>query len=150
FISSKQVVCRTTCISFADQSANNPTSWHWFFNGGTPSQSTSQNPLTVCYNIAGDYDVRLIVSNPYGSDTLTMANFIHVVDTCPRPIANFAASDTLPFCSRTCLHFSDSTQNVDPTTTWEWHFPGAYPDSSDFPNPDSICYNDDGVFDVML
>ena len=58
------------CVNFIDQSINNPTSWSWTFNGGSPSGSTTQSP-SVAYSTAGTYDVTLIVSNTFGSDTLT-------------------------------------------------------------------------------
>jgi hypothetical protein len=56
---------------------NNPTSWSWTFNGGTPSASTAQNP-SVIYNTEGPYDVSLTATNAEGSDTKTVAGYITV------------------------------------------------------------------------
>lgn len=53
------------------------TSWHWSFPGGTPSTSTSQNPL-VTYDSAGIYDVTLIVDATGGGDTMTKKDYIVV------------------------------------------------------------------------
>lgn len=64
-------------ICFTDLSENEPTEWAWQFEGGTPVSSSEQNP-TIIYNIPGIYDVTLIVSNNYGSDTLTISNYINV------------------------------------------------------------------------
>jgi PKD repeat protein len=64
-------------VNFTDTSSNNPTSWSWSFEGGTPSTSTAQNP-TVTYNTAGTYDVSLTVSNSAGSDSETKYNYITV------------------------------------------------------------------------
>ena len=66
-------------VTFTDQSTNNPTSWSWTFEGGTPSASTTQNP-TVTYNTPGTYDVSLIATNAAGSDTETKADYITVTD----------------------------------------------------------------------
>src|SRR5262249_55481423 len=73
------------CTNFFDQSTNNPTSWQWSFPGGTPSSSTEQNPTNICYNLPGTYDVTLITTNAYGSDTLTLNNYITVYATPPFP-----------------------------------------------------------------
>jgi PKD repeat protein len=53
-------------VQFQDLSTNNPTSWSWDFGDGT--SSSVQNPLHQ-YPKEGAYNVRLTVSNPYGSDT---------------------------------------------------------------------------------
>jgi PKD repeat protein len=66
-------------VNFTDQSTNNPTSWNWTFEGGTPGSSTAQNP-TVTYNTAGTYDVTLFVANAAGSDTETKTDYITVAE----------------------------------------------------------------------
>jgi PKD repeat protein len=53
-------------VQFKDLSTNNPVSWSWQFGDGT--SSSEQNPRHV-YPQEGAYDVRLTVSNEYGSDT---------------------------------------------------------------------------------
>ncbi|MDC3260227.1 FG-GAP-like repeat-containing protein, partial [bacterium] len=60
-------------IDFFDQSSNNPTSWTWYFSGGSPSFSTQQNPSVITYNTPGIYDVTLVVINALGIDTLVKA-----------------------------------------------------------------------------
>jgi len=64
-------------VNFTDQSTNNPTSWSWVFEGGTPGTSTSQNP-TVTYNTVGTYDVTLTVYNTAGSDVELKSDYITV------------------------------------------------------------------------
>ena len=54
--------------------------WNWEFEGGTPATSTALNP-TVTYNEAGNFGVRLTVTNADGeSDTKYMPNYISVVE----------------------------------------------------------------------
>ena len=77
FTSDYTTVCANFCIQFNDQSLNNPNSWLWSFPGGTPSSSTSQNPL-VCYYTAGTYNVTLITHNTFGYDTLLFPNYVTV------------------------------------------------------------------------
>ena len=63
-------------VLFTDLSSY-PDNWEWQFEGGTPESSTEQNP-TIVYNDFGIYDVRLIVTNEFGSDTLSVPDYITV------------------------------------------------------------------------
>jgi hypothetical protein len=65
-------------VVFTDESTGNPTSWQWTFEGGDPSTSTLQSPPPVTYNSAGLYGVTLVVTNPAGSDTMSISDFINV------------------------------------------------------------------------
>jgi len=85
FAASDTMVCEKFCVNFFDSSLNNPTSWLWLFTGGNPSSSTVQNPMNICYNFPGTYDVTLITTSANGNDTLTLANFITVNPTPPAP-----------------------------------------------------------------
>lgn len=60
--------------------------------------------------------------------------------------AAFEPSDSI-FCAGTCISFSDLSSNA---TSWQWSFPGASPSSSTDQNPQSICYNTAGTYDVTL
>jgi uncharacterized protein (TIGR02145 family) len=62
-------------VQFFDFSDNTPTSWNWDFGDG--GSSTLQDPQHY-YETVGIYSVSLIVSNPYGSDTLTKVDLITV------------------------------------------------------------------------
>ena len=71
------LLCIGKSIQFEDSSkwANN---YYWIFPGGTPSTSTLKSPI-VFYNNPGSYHVKLIVSNPEGSDSTTKLNLISVI-----------------------------------------------------------------------
>jgi PKD repeat protein len=77
FTASATTVYEGQNVTFTDTSSNNPTSWSWTFDGGTPSSSTAQNP-TVTYDTAGTYTVSLTAANPAGSDTETKTGYITV------------------------------------------------------------------------
>ncbi len=62
-------------IQFTDLSSGAITSWLWNFGDGTTS--TAMNPAHT-YTTAGKYTVTLTVSNVYGSDTKTIAQYIDV------------------------------------------------------------------------
>ena len=67
-------------VSFNDLSTNNPTSWSWTFEGGTPGSSSVQDPV-VNYVTPGVYTVELTATNADGSDTETKTGYITVSAT---------------------------------------------------------------------
>ncbi len=77
FTASQTVINVGNSVSFTDKSTNDPTSWSWTFEGGTPSSSTEQAP-TVQYNSSGTYSVSLSASNSSGEDTKTKTGYIVV------------------------------------------------------------------------
>ncbi len=70
-------ICPGTCTDFTNLSVN-ATSYHWTFTSASPSVSTDANPVSICYNVPGTYDVQLIASSTTGSDTLLLHNYITV------------------------------------------------------------------------
>jgi hypothetical protein len=78
FKASKTLVNMTEPISFSDQSSYNPTSWSWQFPGSNTPTSSQQNPANITYSSPGIYQVTLIASNSFGSDTLIKTCYINV------------------------------------------------------------------------
>lgn len=65
-------------VNYTDLSVNNPTSWSWEFEGGTPSTSNLQNPTNVTYSTAGVYQVKLVSTNTHGFDEEIKIGYITV------------------------------------------------------------------------
>lgn len=65
-------------VVFHDLSTGWPVSWHWEFEGGKPETSDLQEPGAVVYDRLGMFNVKLVVSNAFGSDSLVRENFIRV------------------------------------------------------------------------
>jgi len=88
-----------TAVSFTDNSWCNPTSWSWSFPGGTPSSSTSQNPV-ITYNTAGVYSVTLTATNANGNDTEIKTDLITVIDCgdLSLPFSEDFSDGSLPNC----------------------------------------------------
>ncbi|MCY7410504.1 MAG: T9SS type A sorting domain-containing protein, partial [Chitinophagales bacterium] len=79
FNASDTTLCEKFCINFFDSSTNNPVAWEWIFEGASPATSSLQNPIGICYQDPGAYDVTLITTNANGnSDTLILDNYITV------------------------------------------------------------------------
>lgn len=64
-------------VKFFDLSVNQPSSWTWTFEGGTPASSTTQNPV-ISYNNPGTFRVSLVATNIQGSNTITKNGYITV------------------------------------------------------------------------
>ncbi len=97
FISSDTTFCDKKCLDFTDLSTNNPTSWQWIFPGATPASDSVQNPVNICYNAYGTFDVTLIACNAAGCDTLHVPAFITEFQLPPQPVIT-QSNDTL-YCS---------------------------------------------------
>lgn len=77
FSASTQSAIINSAINFYDQSLGNPSAWEWTFPGGTPSSSTTKNPV-VSYTANGVYDVKLKVINALGVDSVVKVSNITI------------------------------------------------------------------------
>jgi len=137
-------------ISFTDLTLGVPYTWEWTFEGATPSTSTEQHPQNIVYEQEGTYAVTLIVTNPIGSDTLTMENYI-TVQPAQAPMVDFAASETTG-CSGLAVEFTDMSENC--PESWLWSFT---PSDVTFVNGTSeisqhpvVVFNANATYDVSL
>ena len=64
-------------VHFMDNSAGNPLSWSWTFEGATPSTSSEMNPI-VSYQQPGTYSVKLVISRNGAVDSLVRNQYIEV------------------------------------------------------------------------
>lgn len=110
FTASSTNVCVGSQITFTDQSTGSPLSWKWSFTGGTPDTSSAQNP-SVTYNQQGTYNVKLVIANSIGSDSLTKTAYITVM---PLPVAGTVStgSDTICAGGTAQLNVTGDTGNI--------------------------------------
>ena len=87
------LICPGNCTDFSNFSLN-ASSFQWYFTGASPSTSSDVNPVSICYNTPGSYDVTLIAIGAGGSDTLLLTNYITVYPT-PPPQSITQNGDTL-------------------------------------------------------
>ncbi len=130
-------------VDFTDESIGDPAEWAWTFYGGTPETSTEQNPTGIGYSTQGSFDVKLVVVNQYGSDSITEEDYV-IVDG---PFADFEADLTSIEVGES-VTFTDLTIN-DPTS-WNWKFFGGSPGSFSGQDPPPITYNAVGDYDIKL
>lgn len=144
FIGNPTTITVGGSVNFTDQTTNNPTSWEWTFDGGTPATNTGQNPI-ITYNTPGTYTVVLKATNNAGNDTKTKTNYITVVDAGTL-VADFTANQTTINIGGT-VNFTD--QSLGEITSWSWQFPGGNPATSTNQNP-SVTYGTAGSYNVTL
>lgn len=77
--------CAPVTVNFTTTQASNVT-YNWTFEGGTPSTSSSSNPI-VNYTSIGDYDVTLTGTNGVCYDSKVKPNFISVTGVPAAPAA---------------------------------------------------------------
>ena len=111
-----QNICMNQSIQFTSASTGQPTSYNWSFQGGTPSTSTSQNPI-VTYNSSGTFNVSLTVSNLNGTDVATQTGYITVAgaSTNTLPVNEGFTATTFPPSSPAVWSIINTDGG---TTTW--------------------------------
>jgi PKD repeat protein len=62
------------------------------------------------------------------------------------PVSHFTFTDST-FCEGVCVNFSNQSVNA---TSYQWFFPGGSPSYDTLANPQNICYNIPGSYDVTL
>ncbi len=85
FNSSQRTICAGQSVTFTDASFNGVTQRSWAFDGGSPANSTSTNPV-VTYDTPGQYNVSLTVSNSSDSEAVTEQQYITVLPTTGMPL----------------------------------------------------------------
>ena len=65
-------------VQYKNLSSGPITSYHWIFEGGTPSFSSAQIPTPIYYYKPGSYKVSLTVTSPDGQDSLVRSSYISV------------------------------------------------------------------------
>ncbi|MBI4267984.1 MAG: PKD domain-containing protein, partial [Chloroflexi bacterium] len=124
-------------VTFTDTSTGAPTKWLWEFGDGT--SSTSQNPPPKTYSTAGNYLVKLTVTNAVA--TVSTSQTVAIVSV---PVASFVRSlpNGIPPVS---INFTDSSTGN--PTNWLWSFGDN--STSTLQNPSHI-YAAPGTYTVNL
>ncbi|MCD4729111.1 MAG: PKD domain-containing protein, partial [Bacteroidales bacterium] len=137
-------------INFTDLTLCVPTSWEWFFQGGTPANSFEKNPEGIVYMTEGTFDVTLTVSNSQGTDTKTITDYITVSATAV-PEVYFVASDSIT-CSGMEIQFFDMSTNC--PTGWQWEFDPSTVSYLNGTNQNSqnpeVVFEESGSYSVTL
>ncbi|MCF6170359.1 MAG: PKD domain-containing protein [Bacteroidales bacterium] len=142
FISDETLIPVGETVNFTDETSGVPNSWQWSFTGANPDTSTQENPENIQYNTEGEFDVRLIVSNDLGTDTILKTAYITSSATI-LPEVDFIADKNYD-CLGDVVTFTDQTQYS--PIQWLWEFD---PPTVNFVNgTDENSANPQVVFDA--
>ncbi len=145
-------------VNFAGSATDpdgDPVSYNWAFPGGSPSNSTAQNPGNVTYGTAGTFTATLVVSDNHGNSDLSPATRIITVQPAPTPNTPPNGTITAPASSLTVIQgetltFAGSGHDAEgDALKFHWDFGGAAADSSS-QNPGAVQLNVVGIFTVSL
>ncbi len=64
--------------TFTNLSTGGISTYTWTFQGGTPQSSTLKNPPAITYSIPGTYNVTLVCTGEFGTNTKLKSGYIHV------------------------------------------------------------------------
>lgn len=133
--------CSPIVVNFTDQSTGSPTQWRWDLGNGVIS--FLQNPSATYFN-PGTYNVKLVVTNASGSDSVTKNQYITVY---ANPTVNFTASDSVGCIPLPVQFTSLATAGSGTITNYSWDFGDG--SSSTLANPLHV-YSTGGIFTVTL
>ncbi len=139
-------------VHFVDWSEGDIDEWHWEFEGGTPQTSDVKNP-EVCYNVPGEYSVKLSITANGSTVATTRQGFVVVKDKAPialigEPTEGYLSPFVLRYLpSSVPVKFHDESTGT--PTAWHWEFDGATPSVSNEANP-TVEYKNEGVYGVSL
>lgn len=124
--------CGPLTVQFTDESSENTTGWWWQFQGGTPSNSSEQNPVVVFEN-TGSYFISLVASTDAGERTKFRENFIEVTDDPPQALYTVGDSDLTIFLFNNSINadsylwlFGDGNSSTEEGPTHTYAVAGIY------------------------
>jgi PKD repeat protein len=120
FTATDRSPCPFQAVSFSDQSDFAPTAWQWSFVPNTVvfldgTSDTSQSPV-VRFLDYGPYNVTLLASNAYGSNSATQNSYVNVgsgnVLPQSQPFTSFGNCPTTPNCGTQICTLNDGWINA--------------------------------------
>ncbi len=121
FSSDVNEVCAGGIVEYYDESSNSATSWNWTFEGGSPATSSAQNPQ-VMYADPGTYDVTLEVSDGTETVSITMEDYMTVMDV---PAQAATPEGEAEICTNTVLTSEYTTSGATDADTYMWEITPA-------------------------
>ena len=116
-LSGDTAACTGQTLQFYDLSIPTSNARLWTFQGGTPATSTLANPQ-VTYATAGTYDVKLVVANAAGSDSLTLTNFVNIITASIAEVSLGVNSTTI--CKNDSVFATATPTNGGASPSFEW------------------------------
>lgn len=145
FAVSESVICPGECVQINNLSTGIVTGYTWAFPENVVGDTAAINP-ELCFDSSATYSISLIAFNDEGESSEYTLEQAVIVDPCLPEISIEASEDRI--CVGDCISFTHASE--EPSTNWQWTFPGAENINSFQESPNEICYTSPGVFDVTL
>lgn len=143
YVNDTVLSCFNNSVSFYDISNYHPSSRQWHFNPPTVNYlngNAQTSSVNVQFTDTGYYDVKLVTSNAYGSDSIISANKIYVYPAQPTPFAETVES-------LNNFGNEDSVWTTYSNLTYAWYIHNdSTPSFSTGPITDHTLGNDQGHF----
>ncbi|MCQ8893588.1 MAG: PKD domain-containing protein [Methanolinea sp.] len=110
-------------VNFTDLTNDTPIAWNWSFGDGNFSTDQHTN---WTYHIPGLYNVTLIATNDYGSNSTTKWGLVEAGDV---PTANFTANVTSGIAPL-AVQFTDLSTAIPAISSWNWTFGDGSPNGT--------------------
>lgn len=138
--------CSPLLVTFTDTSnASGITSRTWIFGNGNTSSGNNAT-VSATYTAPGLYDVTLVISDGFISDSVTYSQYIEVYNN---PSSNFSISNPNQGCAPLSINFTNlTTTSGVPINQYSWDF-GDGSQSDTTTNPSHI-YLYSGTYQVQL
>lgn len=141
FNENQRNICQGESVFFRNLSSGNNPTYEWDFGDGSPI-STDISP-THPFNVAGNFDIKLILTDANGcKDSLIKPVRINVQ---PKPTALFSSDTSIATCYPLAVNFFD--QSIGNVISWNWTFGDL--SNSVFQNP-FHNYTLPGKYDISL
>ncbi|MDN5285215.1 MAG: type sorting protein [Mucilaginibacter sp.] len=139
--------CSSDAVVFTDQSTTGSlaiTKWLWDFGDG--QTAAVQNPTHI-YIAAGDYPVKLTVTNSSGCASTSATQTVHI---SAKPVAAFSFSS--PVCAGEPVTLTDQSTSTDGAITkWVWNYSDGTTAETRLNNtPFTHTYSTSGNYTVTL
>lgn len=145
FTVNPSVACAPATVLFTDQTTNIPGNYTvgrvWSFGIGSPLSSPGTTTATQTYTAAGNYTLKLKITDNYGcTDSLVLPDYLKV----RKPVANFSATNTNS-CPGKPVFFLNNSQGS--PLHYQWDFGDG--STATATNPSHV-YNQLGTYTVKL
>ncbi|MFM2134645.1 MAG: hypothetical protein RL021_45, partial [Bacteroidota bacterium] len=119
-------------------------SYEWYIPEGDPIRANTSTARTL-FSSPGIHDVRLIAISQSGCRDTALGQAL--VYRPPVPELNGTQEACVPFC----IPFFESSSSQDgQLIQWDWRFQGGTPSEFHGRQPDQICYQSPGTYEVEL
>ena len=89
-------ICVFESINVVNNSTGRFNNYSWIFQGGSPDSSSLESP-TITYNNPGNFDIKLVIENSFGEDSVLIQNAITVLEPTEADFDFIRTEDTLQF-----------------------------------------------------